>query len=383
MSWLDTHSLQHGTKPSCYSDQVGDQINKIFIKLTETFGDPTNADKIDRALEVMKLIAPLSNDNIAQKSYNLFHVVMQAHVSPEYSQEKKWNASRLTIHGAYKRNQPFPLDDDPQDLLTFLAHHFDLAIGRGENQDEPIHDALCVLAYVSDPATIKALNDIILKKPSLIRGICYVYQNSKPLKLRRAALFFLPLVADRFFNTTQPIMEPDQMKNLCVDWASTVDDFEHLELTPDVQKAALTVLFGMINSPRWRPHIVTEKWKLLECFTLVPDDSQPLRRCIDNPDLIEVIKDVDYPDASVLWLKILWLKYNELTPRVRGQLETTTKEMAQGRRRADLEKYSEAIDSELKKAKEAPTQNKDADVRQTKIDNLQAAKHALVGLKRG
>ena len=61
----------------------------------------------------------------------------------------------------------------------------------------------------------------------------------------------------------------------------------------------------------------------------------------------------------------------------------TTKEMAQGRRRTDLDKYLEAIDSELKKAKEAPTQNEDADVPQTKIDNLQAARHALVGLKRG
>ena len=225
---------------------------------------------------------------------------MKAPVSPAYSREKKWNASRLTMHGAYKRNQPFPLVDDPRDLLTFLVHHFDLALEGDKTQDEPIQDALCVLAYASDPVTIKTLNDIILKNPSFIRGICYVYQNSKPLELRRAALFFLPLIADRFFNTTQPIMERNQMKSLCVDWASTVDNLEHLELAPDVQKAALTVLFGMINSPHWRPHIVTDKWKLLECFTSVPDDSQPLRRCINNPDLIEVIKDVDYQDASSL-----------------------------------------------------------------------------------
>ena len=234
----------HETKPPYYSRQVNPQIDKIFEKLTKTFENPASTLKeVDLALEVVKLIAPLSNNDIAQKSYNLFNVVMQARVSPAYSQEKKWNASRLTMHGAYKRNQPFPLVDDPGDLLTFLVHHFDLALEGDKTQDEPIQDALCVLAYASDPITIKTLNDIILKKPSFIRGICYVYQSSKPLELRRAALFFLPLVADRFFNTTQPIMEPDQMKNLCVDWASTVDDFEHLELTPDVQKAALTVLF--------------------------------------------------------------------------------------------------------------------------------------------
>jgi len=70
------------------------------------------------------------------------------------------------------------------------------------------------------------------------------------------------------------------MRSLCVDWASAIDGIEH---TCDVQKATLAVLFGMVNSSHWRPHIVTEKWKLLEYFTSVPDDSQPLRRCIDNP----------------------------------------------------------------------------------------------------
>ena len=328
----------------------------------------------------MELIAPLSENAIAQRSYDLFHVVMQAPISQAYSEEKKWDASRLTMHGAYKSDKFLPWVEDPQDILTFLDYHFDLAIGGGKNQDEPIQDALCALANASGPVSIEALKDFNPTNPSFVRGICYAYQSNRPLKLRRAAFFFLPLISDKFFNTPHPIMEPDQMKNFCVDWASTVDCFG---FTDDVKDAALTVLFGMINSPHWRPHILAEKWKLLEHSTSVPDDSQPLRRCINNPDLIEVIKDVDYPDASVLWLKILWLKYNELTPRVRGQLETTTKEMAQGRRRADLEKYSEAIDSELKKAKEAPTQNKDADVRQTKIDNLQAAKHALVGLKRG
>ena len=328
----------------------------------------------------MKLIAPLSNNNIAQKSYDLFHVVMRARVSPTYSQEKKWNTSRLTVHGAYKRNQPFPLVDDPRDLLTFLVHHFDMAIKGDETQDEPIQDALRALAYASGPITIEALKDFNPTELSFVRGIHYVYQKSKPLELRRAALFFLPLIGDKWFDTPHPIMEPDQMKSLCTNWASTVDD---LELTPDIQKAALAVLFGIINSPHWRPHIVTEKWKLLECFTSVPDDSQPLRRCIDNPDLIEVIKDVDHQDASSLWLKILWLKYNELIPRVRARLETTTKEIAQGRRRTDLDKYLEAIDSELKRAMEAPTRNEDADVRQTKVGDLQAAKHALVGLKRG
>jgi len=144
-------------------------------------------------------------------------------------------------------------------------------------------------------------------------------------------------------------MDDDQTRKLCVDWASSVDAIEH---TFDVQKAVLAVLFGMINSPRWRPHIVPDKWKLLEYFTSVPDDSQPLRRCLDNPDLTDAIRDVEYPLAMVLWLALLWLKYTELIPTVREQLEAATKELVRGSRKTDLDMYQLVVEAELRKAEE-------------------------------
>ena len=334
----------------------------------------------------MELITPLSENVIAQKSYDLFRAVMQVPVSPAYSEEKKWKASRLTMHGAYKRNESLPPVGDPRDILTFLGYHFDLAVKGGESQDEPIQDALCALAYASDPTTIEALKDFDPTKPSFVRGICYVYQDKRRPELRKAALFFLPLISDKMFNTPKPIIGPDEMKGFCADWASTVDS---LELTPNVQEAALTVLFGMINSPHWRPHIVPEKWKLLEYFTSVPDDSQPLKRCIDNPDLIEAAKNVSYPGASTLWLKILWLKYKELTSQVRGPLEAATKAIAGNKTRADLDKYLATVDSELRPAEEALTQydtwstDPKAVALKAKIESLQEARSKLVAIKRG
>ena len=112
----------------------------------------------------------------------------------------------------------------------------------------------------------------------------------------------------------------------------------------------------MINSPHWCPYIVVEKWKLLEYFTSVPDDSQPLKRCIDNPELMGVIRNVENPIGMVLWLENLWLKYEELIPVVWEQLETVTREVSQGEKRADLNMYLSAMDSELTKAKDALTQ---------------------------
>ena len=180
-----------------------------------------------------------------------------------------------------------------------------------------------------------------------------------------------------------------------MDWASIVDGVQKFY---DVKGAALVALFGMINSPHWRPHIVTDTWKLLEYFTSVPDDSQPqtwrvpydpqpLKRCLDNPELIDAIRNVESPDAMGLWLKILWVKYKELIPRVQEQLETVTKEVAQGSRRADLDACLLVMNSELKKAEDALIRydswstDPDAIALRTKINNLQQARVALVALK--
>ena len=377
-----------------HSAKVDPQIDRIYQKLTATFGNPSpTSDEIDRALESLELIATLSENNVAQKSYDLFHVIMQAPISSTYSQEKKWEASRLTIHGAYKWDQFLPWVEDPHNILTFLGHHFYLATEDGQNQEEPIQNALRALAYASGPVTIKALKTFDPAKPSFLRGICYVFQSyRRPLlqkdgpisQRRKAGLIFLALIGGKWFNTPHPIMESDVMRSLCVDWASAVDGVKH---TQDVQKATLTVLFGMINSPHWRPHIVPEKWKLLEYVTSVPDDSQPLRRCVDNPELMEAIKSMENPVAMTFWMAILWLRYKDLIPRVREQLETSTKEVAQGTRRSDLEMYLSAMDSELMKAENALTQfdawsTDPAPIAlRTKIDNLQQARVSLVALR--
>ena len=369
------------------SHEQNRQLGRIYTKLVETIQNANASNQeIYHALEAMDLIAPLSENDIATKSYDLFRVVMQAPVTGTYTQEKKWQAARFTMHGAYKWDKFLPCVEDPQDILAFLGHHFGLATQGGENQDEPIQNALRALAYASSATTIEALKDFDPTETSFVRGIRYVFQDDKPLQLRKAALFFLPLIGDRWFNTPTPIMESDQMEALCADWASAVDGIEH---TYNVQKATLAVLFNMINSSHWRPHIVPNKWKLLDYFTSVPDDSQPLRRCLDNPELTIAISEVKSPAAMVLWLAILWLKYKELIPEVQAQVESFTKEVAQDSRRTDLDVYLSVMDSELKKAEDALTRHNAwstdpaAVLLRTKIDNLQQARGALLTLKRG
>ena len=331
----------------------------------------------------MGLIAPLCQNEIATKSYQLFHVVMQAPVSVAFSQERKWEASRLAMHGAYKWDKYLPWVDDPQDILTFLLYHFELATRSNQSQDEPIHDALRALAYASND--VAALEHFDPTEPSFVSGIFHIYQDYQPFELRKAALFFLPLVSDKLFNTRCPIMEPKRMRSLCVDWASAVYSVEH---TDDVQKAILEVLFDMINSPRWRPHVVTDAWSWLEYYTSVRDDSPHLKRCLDNPELTDaIISSADNLTATTLWLGILWLKYKELTPEVQKKLETATEEAAQGGRKAELDTYLSLIDSEVMKVEGELTQHATwstdptAVALKTRIDHLQQARASLVAFK--
>jgi len=77
---------------------------------------------------------------------------------------------------------------------------------------------------------------------------------------------------------------------------------------------------------------VAEKWKPFKYFNSVPDDSQPLRRCMNNLEFMDAITNVENLVHVVLWLAILWLKCKELIPQVQEQLGMVTKEATQGRR---------------------------------------------------
>ena len=336
------------------------------------------------AFGVLKFAIPLLDDKNAMESYKLFCVIMRDTVSSTLTQGQKWEASRLAFHGAYKWGMLLPPVKDPQPILDFLCRHFEL-VERGEDHDEPIQNALRALVYAPTPEAIETLKNFDPTQPSFVHGICHVFQEHKSLQLREAALFFLVLIADKWFNTPDPIMIPDKMKILCADWAFAVDEVGHS--APAVQKADLAVLLEMMNSPHWRPHIVPEKWRLLEYeyfASVVPDDSQALRRCLDNAELVQDISNMGNQDAMSLWYAILWLKYSELKPEVQRQLEGVMK----GARRWDLERYLSVIKAEANKAENELTgfntwsPGPGAAILRTKIDNLKEARDSLMAVRR-
>ena len=363
---------------TCCSHKFQSQINVIYDKLIIKI--PEGSGLTNRVLQAIQLIVPLSEATAtAARDYDLFQALMQAPAS-QVSSEEKWEVSRLAFRRAFKWDEDLPSVENPQGVLTFLNHHFSSATKGSGNHDEPIQNALRVLGSVSGPVMNEALKRFNPTQSSFVRGICFAFEGSRPAKLREAAFFFLPLIADIWFNTHDPIMKPDQMKIWCEDWASAADG---ARATNNTRTATLTILFNMINSTHWRPHIVAEKWRLLKDFILDPDDSESLKRCLRNPDLIDAIPNAGGPAAGVLWLAILWSKYEQLTLSVREKLKTATGEVSM----MDLDVCLSAVDQELRKVesellKTWSTDPVAVDLNKTKHSH-EEAKTFLMALKRG
>ena len=292
--------------------------------------------KIDRALEAMELITRFSG-GVATNSYHLFQIIMRAKIPEAYSEK----ASRLAIRGAFGWGGVSPPVGDPQDILNFLNHHFHLTTQSHENHDEPIQISLRVLGSVQCSVMNEALKQFDPTQPSFVCGMRFAFQSAQ---LRNAAFFFLPLIAD---STRDPIMGPKEMELWSKHWASAADGAgaSNNIASDNTWKAALTVFFNMINSTRWRTYVVREKWGLLQRYISNPEDSEPLRRCLGNPELIDAIPKEGKPPARTLWLAILWLEYERLSPDVQEKLKAAMGE-------ADLKVCLSAVESELGKTED-------------------------------
>ena len=333
----------------------------------------------------MKLIAPVEDNTVCQSSYSLFRVILAS----SFDKEDIWKASRFAVHGAYKWDRFLPWVQDPNDLIKFLSHHFTLQ-GKGEDEvvGEPIQDTLRALAYASGEQTIEALKQFNPTEKWFVDGIRKSFESDHPFQTRKAALFLMPLIQERWFDDSlkEDVMPDDQKAEFCKNWASAVDGIEH---TYDVKKATSSTLFSMLNSRKWRSHIPEDKWKLVEWFTVVPEESKPFNACKKNVEILPWLQSKGEKPTEgegknnaktnqglvKLWLAILWLDWATLPEPVRDQvLETTSLVISKARHdvnfiRVVMEAEKERYQTELK---EYPLWSIDdkATVLRTRVDDL-------------
>jgi hypothetical protein len=232
--------------------EVNPQINRIYKKLTETFRNPspppTRSTVLwkpwNSSLPSRRTTSPKRVTSCSMSSCRL--------PSLPPTQEKKWEASRLAMHGAYKWDKFLPRVEDPQDILTFLDHHFDW-LPRWPKPGRADSERFASAGLRLRSRHHRGSQDFDPTNPrSFAVSAACSRKTSRPS-------FARPLSSSSLSSATggstllAQSWRPDQMRSLCVDWASAVDRIEH---TTTSEKATLVVLLGMINSPHWRPHIV-------------------------------------------------------------------------------------------------------------------------------
>ena len=308
---------------------------RIFSKLESVFTNHVTQEYA-RSLEVLRLIAPLQNEIITTKSYSLFRAILSSSIE----KEELWAAARLAVHGSFKWDKFLPWVEDPDDVIKCLTHHFAIqAEGEDDVAKQPIEDILRAISYASNETTLEGLKKFDFTDKLFFGGIRKALEEDRPFETRKAALFFMPKIQDKLFDDSLEDVIPDEVKvEFCKSWASAVDGIEHTE---DVKKVTSGALFGMMNSKRWRSHIVKGSLKLMGYFAYLPDDAKCFATCKKNASVLPWLRSradeaggegTEESKLWRLWLAILWSDYASLPKDIRDQvLEVTKVVISKGR----------------------------------------------------
>lgn len=306
------------------SSQVEAYYEHIFSKLESTFKGHV-VQEYARTLDGIRLVAPLQTEPIASSCYNLFRTIL----SSSFEEGEIWVAARLAVHGAFKWDSFLPWIEDPDDVIKFLAHHFAIqAKGDDDAAMQPLEDALRSLAYASSEETLEALKELDWTDRLFVDGIRKAFEEDRPFQTRKAALYFMKIVQDQWFDDSlEDVMSDEEKDGFCKNWLSTLDG---MEITDQVKEAACTTFLAVLNSRRWRSHMPEETLKTISWITDLPLECKYLTACKENTSILpwlrsRVGEDTEKTKVWKLWLAILWSDYTNLPKNVGDQVLDVTK----------------------------------------------------------
>lgn len=234
--------------------------------------------------------------------------------------ETKWKAARLALYGAYKWDLYMPWLRDAKDVIAFFEHTLESPCPE-EEQDRALQSIFRALAYASKRET---LDQYDMKKRLIVDGTVAAFDHRKSFQLWKPILFFLDIVEAQWFDSGVEIMDEEMRRELI---RKLVDNIDHIELTIDVLCALLSVLFGMANSPMWRPHLPINLWSAMGGFQALPETTPSFVRCRNNPDVIDGLRAYEDKSMVKFWMGILWRDWVDLRPEVQARLVEVTREV--------------------------------------------------------
>jgi len=318
---------------------------KVFKALTAVF---SASIQIPSALHALRLVTRLPQREFSNASYELFKTIM---VSDNLT-DQHWEASRLAIYGAFHGPPgrfwwPSDIDkEEPKEILKFLDHHLGLQ-GAGVDHGSSIALALeapFVLSslYEIGFLTFKCTREFNWGSPSLVRGVRSIMHPDRPGKLQEKAFHLVSIISDLWFNSSMPIMEPEEMSEFCEHLAMfVIDSLFHDEF---LQRSGITILFGMLRSPVWREHIFAGFWSMFAYFTLVKEEQESVRWCLENAiELLEFTRGLSHSEGLKWWYGTLWFHYGKLDPTVRDEVKKIAVDMLGNDGLSDLNLYLSVI----------------------------------------
>lgn len=280
------------------------------------FGPTSTRADIEDGFKALELFSPLCLHPVADGCQAIFNSVMQS----THAEEIKWKAARLALYGAYKWDLYMPWLNDGKGVITFLEHTLESPSAE-EEQDMALQSAYRALAYASKR---EMLDQYDMKKRLIVDGTVAAFNHQKPFQLWKAVLFFLDVVEGQWFSSGVEIMNEQKRRELIQKLA---DNVERIQLTVDVVCAILSVLFGMADSPLWRPHLPIRLWSVMGGFPALPETTPSFVRCRDNPDVIDGLRAYEEKSLVKFWMGILWRDWVDLRPEVQARLAEVTKEV--------------------------------------------------------
>ena len=238
--------------------------------------------------------------------------------SVHLTEETKWKAARLALYGAYKWDLCMPSLDDANGVVTFFEHILESPF-PDEEQDTALESVYRALAYASER---EVLDQYDMKKRSIVDGTVTVLTRQKPF--REAALSFLGMVEAQWFNSEVEVMSEQEREELIQELADCIG---HVKSTVSLLCAIHSILFGMANSPTWRPHIPIRLWSVIESFPVLPETMPSFVRCRNNPDVIDGLRAYREKWVVKFWMGILWRDWIDLRPEVKAKLTEVTQEV--------------------------------------------------------
>jgi len=267
--------------------------------------------------------------------------------------DQHWEAARLAAHGAFERNVESspPLVGEPKEILKFLDHHLGLQ-GTGEDHTSSFASVLePFLTKLSsgrwpDPLIVECIEKFNCASPSFVSGMRSIIHPRNTFDFRWKVTGLIALTSNQWFDSSTPVMEPEEMSEFCEHLAVyIIDDALHGDF---VQKCSVTILFGMLRSPEWRKHVAARFWSVLAYCTLVDEEQESFKWCLRNAiELLEFTRGLASGEGLKWWYGTLWFHYDKLDITVRDEVERIARAMSLGDGLSDLNLYHNLIGQDV------------------------------------